>query len=314
MKQSKRFLCLLLVVLCLGVSVCPVLAARPCSLTIVCEENGTVLTGAEFELYFVAELASDGTLVVTEEFTQYHVGISPDTATWPQLASTLAAYAAYDGIGPVANGVTDHNGTVVFGDLADGIYLVVGDLHRQDGKLYSFDPILVALPGKDAVTGQTIRDVTMAPKAEWIPDGGSDEKLDLKVLKVWEDGEGERRPQSVTVHLLRDGKVIDTVELSEENRWKYTWRDLPEGHRYTVVEETVPGYTVTITRQGITFVVKNTAKDLPDLPDTPSDPDLPDGPIPETGQPWHLALFLTAAGLGFLVLGLYLRRRKQDET
>lgn len=318
MKRNKRLFCLLLVALCLCMAAVPVQAARPCSLTVVCEEGGIPLVGAEFQIYLVATQSTDGTLVVTEDFAVYHVNISNDTTDWPQLASTLSAYVAYDAISPVRYGFTDRNGRLAFNGLSDGIYLVVGELHRQDDKFYAFDPTLVALPGTDAITGQPLWDVEMEPKAEWIPDVGGDDFTELKVLKVWEDANGENRPRSVTVHLLQDGVVIDTVELKEDDRWRHVWTDLPEGHQYTVVEEPVPGYTVTITRQGITYVVTNSRKGHtpppPDKPWDPGDPDDPEDPetfLPETGQPWAWVLLLTAAGLGLLVIGLYLRRRDQ---
>ena len=138
--------------------------------------------------------------------------------------------------------------------------------------------------------------------------GNETEEETIKVLKVWEDGLGENRPREVTVHLLQDGRIIDTVTLSEENRWSHTWHGLPEGPSYSVAEEVVGGYSVTIRRYGITFVVTNTAMDGGEEPPTPPRPFDPDETIPETGQNWGYVLMLTAAGLLMLVIGLYVRR------
>lgn len=64
------------------------------------------------------------------------------------------------------------------------------------------------------------------------------------------------------------------MTLNEKNNWRYTWRDLDAGHSWKVVEQTVPdGYTVSISREGITFVITNSYED--DRADTPEPTSLP---------------------------------------
>lgn len=329
MKWNKRLFCLFLVVLCLWAAAFPALAASPCSLTVAYEDTQYPLVGASFQIYLVAQYGDEGTLVVTKDFAAYHVNISDDPSTWPQLAPTLAAYAAYGQMEPAAYGITDSQGRLTFSGLSEGIYLVTGDPHRQNDRFYTADPALVKLPGTNITTGEEVRDVVIAPKGEWAPDAEGDGKVELKVLKIWNDNNSKSRPASVTVHLLQDGAVYDTVTLSRDNLWRHLWTDLPEEHSWNVVEDPVPGYTVTITRQGITFVVTNTSKDTPPppwKPEDPVDPEPPENPehpkppikpgetLPETGQPWAWVLLLAAAGLGLLVLGLYIRRGKQHEA
>ena len=71
--------------------------------------------------------------------------------------------------------------------------------------------------------------------------------IQKKVKKVWNDQSNKEgiRPKSVTVHLLADGKVTETLTLSAENNWKasskilpvkvngkkvnYTWEEVKEG-------------------------------------------------------------------------------------
>ena len=315
MKLHKRLFCLILAVVCLAFTVLPVSANNGNSLSIFYESGDTPLVGAPFSLYLVAWKDADGRLIVGEDFAKYHVNITDDPSVWPMLASTLAAYASFGQIEPVKRGVTDIEGMLRFSGLEDGIYLVVGELHHQNGKYYTSEPALVELPGRSAATGAIQRNVTISPKAEWVPDGGGDEweEETIKVLKVWADGNAPDRPTSVTVHLLQDGRIYDTVTLGEEDRWSYTWHGLPTGHNYAVVEDVPNGYTVTVKRQGITFVVTNTAVGG----EEPVDPELPedsDETIPETGQPWAYVLVLTAAGLLFLVVGLYIRRGKDHEA
>lgn len=302
MKLHKRLFCLLLVLVCLWSASIPVLASQSSDLTIHYAQNGTPLVAAPFSLYLIAWEDAEGQLIVTEDFAKYHINISGDPSSWSVLASTLAAYAAFGQISPVRQGKTDGEGVLRFTDLSHGIYLVVGSLHRQDGFAYAAEPALVALNGKH---------IDIFPKAEWVPDGGGDgwEEETVKVLKVWADGDAPDRPASVTVHLLQDGRIYDTVTLGEEDRWSCTWHGLPTGHDYAVVEDVPNGYTVTVKRQGITFVVTNTAVGGEESVD-PELPEDPDETIPETGQPWAYVLLLTAAGLLFLVVGLYIRRGK----
>jgi hypothetical protein len=97
------------------------------------------------------------------------------------------------------------------------------------------------------------------------------EKTDISVEKVWDDNNNEDliRPENVVIQLYKGTgvnkvKVGNTVVLSENNNWKYTWKDLKtqEGGKtiqYSVDEVSVSdGYTKTIESNGFySFVVKN---------------------------------------------------------
>ena len=62
---------------------------------------------------------------------------------------------------------------------------------------------------------------------------------------MWKDnGNQSKRPEMVLVQLLENGAVVDTVALSEENNWEYTWEGLDASSRWQVAETNVPdGYT-----------------------------------------------------------------------
>lgn len=332
MKHLKRVFCLVLALACLLGLYMPVLGSETNTVMISYDNEGEALADAPFSLYLVAWKDEDGRLVLAEGFRRYNVDLSEDETTWPALASTLSIYAIMGKIQPTEQGFTDEAGILQFSGLADGIYLVEGSLHKQSDRYYTAEPALVRLPGQDPTTGEVQRTVTLAPKAEWVPDGGGNEwdEETIKALKVWQDDHDPNRPETVTVHLLADGEILDTVELNGDNRWQYTWAGLETGHEYAVAEAPVEGYTVTIQRHGITFVVTNTKEretppddpnpphkpekpDKPHLPSTPPDPETPEM-IPETGQPWAYVLMLAAAGLLFLVIGLAIRRGMRHET
>lgn len=106
-----------------------------------------------------------------------------------------------------------------------------------------------------------------------------DDDTMLTVRKVWVD-DGRGRPDSVTVHLLRDGKRYDEVELRQSNNWAYTWDRLDDDYDWSVIEVDVPSdYEVTYTTRGNTTTITNTEKDDPTDPTDPDDPDKPVYPV-----------------------------------
>ena len=90
-------------------------------------------------------------------------------------------------------------------------------------------------------------------------------KTSVSVEKVWDDNGNEEgfRTEKVTVNLLANGEVFDTVELSVDNGWKYTFTDLNvyangEEIEYTVTENAVANYETIITGSALEgFVITN---------------------------------------------------------
>ena len=82
--------------------------------------------------------------------------------------------------------------------------------------------------------------------------------VEVSVEKVWNDGGYYARPESVKITLYRDGEAYETVTLSAENNWSYTWEGLTDEYTWTVDETNVPeGYTKTVTRDGDSWTVTN---------------------------------------------------------
>ena len=117
------------------------------------------------------------------------------------------------------------------------------------------------------------------------------------VNKLWEDSGNAAglRPGSVTIELLRNGVLADTVTLNEANGWTYTWEKLEKLDQngaefvYTVKEHYVPGYSHQYSGSGAALTITNTYQpelppSLPDPndPDTPDEVTVPDGDVPKT--------------------------------
>lgn len=303
------------------------------SLDISFRDKGEPIVGAEFDLYYVAEVSPDADFLLQGDFAGYPVRVNGlDSSGWKDLAFTLASYAQRDGLEPLDSGESDRRGRLSFPEeqdaLAPGLYLLIGHRHVQDGRIYTVEPLLVCLPSLDENQEHWLYDVSLAVKHSSKPESDGEEYSDYKVLKVWEDeGYAQLRPQEVVVQLLRDGQLYDSILLNAENNWRYTWEDLPADSSWTVVEEVPAGYTAVISREGRTFVLTNSYQPNPDEPSIPSkEPEDPTPPtvepeeptpsvptLPQTGQLWWPVPLLFMAGLFLLVLGMLRRRSDSHE-
>lgn len=190
-----------------------------------------------------------------------------------------------------------------------GLYLLLGQRHTQDGYRYDAAPSMVMLPSQDAVENEWLYEVTVSPKYDSAAIPDVPVTVTCKVLKVWDDANNENlRPKEITVQLLREGEVYDTVILNAENNWRYAWPELNNSYTWAVAEGACEGYTVRVGRSGITFVITNTSvSGEPKLP-KPNDPLLP-----QTGQLWWPVPMLLA-GLILLAIGLFRRRRPENHA
>ena len=335
MGRSKFISLLLCLVLAVSLLVPTALAAegpdltRSASLTMSFQPDGIPARGVTFRAYRVAELDGCGNFLPLEPFKSWPVEITgADRTEWFDLAATLEVYVTMKKPAPSASAVTDSQGRAVFSGLEPGFYLVTGDPVEGDGVQYVPQPVMLCLPVSHQ--GTWIYDVSANVKYDEIPEGSGDELPQLRVVKIWEDPEGEEHPAEVTVQLLKDGQVWDTVILNQTNNWRHTWTGLDENARWQVAEPTVPdGYTVTVTREGDTFLVTNTCQDIDIPPDRPPlDPDDPEAPtkptetdkpisdkekLPQTGMLWWPVPMLAASGMGCFLVGWVKDRKEQDE-
>lgn len=261
-KFKKRF-CFILaaVMVLLSLSVCASAAGDTVdfertgslSVTLTDKAAGTAVGGG-YTLYKVADAAVDNanlSYVFTDGFAS--CGVSLDDLNAEGLARHLAAYAADKGIaGRTAN--ANKNGRVQFTDLSLGLYLLV-QTKAAEG-YYNMESFIVSVP----MSGDEgwIYDVDASPKTEVRPP--EPVLRDIKAVKVWKDNKSSH--QAVTVQLLCDGAVKETVELSSANGWEYTWKNLDDSHVWSVVEKTVPGgYKAAYSVSGDKTTITNTSDD-----------------------------------------------------
>ena len=110
-------------------------------------------------------------------------------------------------------------------------------------------------------------------EVDWIFHVEAYNESQLSVRKVWSDGNANHANDSITVNLLKDGKVESSQELNAANGWAYTFDRLLEGHTWTVEEAEVPaGYTVSYNTVGTLTTITNTKKTPPQPDPDPSYP------------------------------------------
>lgn len=106
-------------------------------------------------------------------------------------------------------------------------------------------------------------------EVDWIFHVEAYNESQLSVRKVWSDGNANHANDSITVNLLKDGKVEKSQVLNAENGWAYTFDRLLEGHTWTVEEASVPaGYSVSYHTEGTMTTITNTRHYDPPTPPT----------------------------------------------
>ena len=102
-------------------------------------------------------------------------------------------------------------------------------------------------------------------EVDWIFHVEAYNESQLSVRKVWSDGSANHTNDSITVNLLKDGKVEKSQVLNAENNWAYTFDRLAEGHTWTAEEAAVPaGYTVSYSTTGTMTTITNTKNSQPE--------------------------------------------------
>lgn len=251
-----------------------VFAKDKLSLTLEFIDDGEPISGAEFELYYIAGIDENGKFSLTDEFSGYPVDISgADADALKSAAQTLAGYIKRDKLTPIDSGTTNENGLLVFptgeNNLENGLYLVIGKSFKKDGYTYKTEPVLVALPCYNSESGSYVFDVTVDVKHS--KDKNNGETTERKVIKLWKNDKGIKRPKCVTVDLLKDGDVYDTVSLNAENNWKYEWKNLPKYDNdgleidWEAVEREINDYIVSVSYDENIITLTNEYE--PEFPD-----------------------------------------------
>lgn len=218
------------------------------SVTLMDQDGETPITGAELSVYYVAKVSLNSKDNLSFNFTDAFAdcGCALDD---PALSVKLDAYVEDHSVS-AEKLVTDARGKVAFTNLPLGLYFV-----KQTGAVDGYapcTPFLVTVPNHNA--DSYVYDVNASPKTDVA------KLTDITIRKVWNTDASTKAANRVTVQLLRDGVVVETVTLSEQNNWKTICTDMPESDAYSIVEVDIPkGFTATYSKRGYVFTVTNTS-------------------------------------------------------
>jgi hypothetical protein len=250
----------------------PISTEQNCSLTISYCSNGIAFSELPVRLYKIADVSADYQYTLTPSFAASNLILNgiQTVGEWNVIRVTLESFILANEVAADLNTVTDLEGKASFDALKPGLYLAIAERAIQDETTYVFGSALIALPGL-GTDGLWQYQVDVTAKSEMIPPSEEDEKIELKVLKLWKGDNGSHaRPATIEVEIFRNGTSYQTVTLSEENHWTYTWSAEDDGSDWKVVERNIPtGYTMTVEERETAFVLTNTFDhDVPKPPET----------------------------------------------
>lgn len=260
------------------------------------------VTGALFCLYRVADVNASGYYTRCGDFAGYPVQVNGrENSQWRDLALTLEAFVRADGLQPAYVAQIDEYGFAVIEDLEPGLYLLLGDRFSNADGEYIATAAMAPIPAKQNADSDWFYSVTVLPKSEFQPREEVG-KTSRKVIKIWDDkGNEASRPRELTVQLLCNGVVYDTVYLNKDNGWSYVWEDLAIGEDWVIVELVPEGYTVEIAQDGVLTTITNTNHN-------PPPPTEPEDESNQTGMLWWPVPVLALMGLVCVMAGVKLRR------
>lgn len=219
------------------------------SIKLVDQASKRPVANAELSVYYVASVVrgDNNRSIYTYTADFETCGFSLDD---PKLAAKLDGFVEAHRV-HAQTVVTDEAGKAIVRDLPLGLYFVKQTAPAGNGVMCM--PFLVTVPNE--TNGGYDYDVDARPKADVV------ETTKITIEKVWNVDETVEIARQVTVQLLRDGAVINTAVLSEENGWRVVYDNMPRSDAYSVVETQVPeGFTATYSQIGnYDFIVTNSA-------------------------------------------------------
>ena len=272
------------------------------------------LSDVAFDFYKVADFSSSGVFNLEERFEVLESEVTdlklledaPEEMTtekWRSLSITLESYVSSRNMKADFSRTTDKDGNIVCA-VEEGLYLLIAEGKTYGNDFYMPPVYLVTVPNRDADgkwQNQIVVDysskVTITPLTE-----------EYMVQKIWaKDEENKKnRPEEIVVDLYMDNEKTpyDTVKLNMANNWKYTWEELPVGHKWTASEREVPEhYKVSMVVEGNIISITNEY--------TPPETPPPPPNIPPTGQLWWPVPLLAILGTLFFAIG-WARRRDAE--
>ena len=194
--------------------------------------------------------AEDGWKYSFEDLPKYAAGKEiVYTVTEDEVAGYAATINGYDITNTYTTETTSVSGTKTWSDndnqdgvrptsitvhlYANGVEAGTKSVTAADGWKYTFDNLPKYADGKVityTVTEDAVAGYTTTISGYNITNTHKTETKSVSGTKTWSDkgNQDGKRPTSITVRLLADGKEVKSTEVTEANGWKYSFEDLPK--------------------------------------------------------------------------------------
>ena len=136
--------------------------------------------------------------------------------------------------------------------FADGTEVISKTVTANDNWSWSFTDLDKYNSGTEIVytiSEDTVADYTTVVDGYNITNTHTPEKISISGSKTWDDASNQdgKRPSSITVRLLADGRVVSHKKITEKDNWSWNFEDLPvyekgEKITYTIKEDSVENY------------------------------------------------------------------------
>jgi uncharacterized repeat protein (TIGR01451 family) len=136
--------------------------------------------------------------------------------------------------------------------FADGTEVTSKTVTANDNWSWSFTGLDKYNSGTEIVytiSEDTVADYTTVVNGYDVTNTHTPEKTTITGSKTWDDADNQdgKRPSSITVRLLADGRVVSHKKITEKDNWSWNFEDLPvyekgEKITYTIKEDSVENY------------------------------------------------------------------------
>ena len=155
--------------------------------------------------------------------------------------------------------------------LADGTEIDKATVTAENGWAWSFDNLPKYKDGGTeidyTITENDVDFYTVEVNGYNITNTHITATTSISGTKTWDDNNNKlgKRPESITVNLLQNGKEIKEVTVTAADNWTYSFEEQPkvntetgEAYVYTVTEDAVPEYRSIITKTASGYDITNT--------------------------------------------------------
>ena len=136
--------------------------------------------------------------------------------------------------------------------FADGTEVTSKEVTANDNWSWSFTGLDKYNSGTEIVytiSEDEVADYTTVVNGYDVTNTHTPEKTTITGSKTWDDADNQdgKRPDSITVRLLADGRVVSHKKITEKDNWSWNFEDLPvyekgEKITYTIKEDSVENY------------------------------------------------------------------------